>query len=63
MDIDDPVFVAGIEEGKQRTSMLVLTFLEKKYMDPAKSAEDVEMKATLKVAGELAEFIREQVNL
>lgn len=63
MAIDDPVFVAGIEEGKQRTSMLVLTWLEKKYMDPTKSAEDPEMKATLKVAGELAEYLRDQVNL
>lgn len=63
MDIDDPVFVAGIEEGKQRTSMLVLTFLEKKYLDMTVSAEDVEMQATLKVAGEVAKFLREQVKL
>lgn len=63
MDIDDPVFVAGIEEGKQRTSKLVLTFLEKKYLDMTVSAEDPEMQATLKVAGEVAKFLREQVNL
>jgi hypothetical protein len=63
LDIDDTLFVACIVEVKLRTSKLVLTFLEKKYLDMTVSAEDVEMQATLKVAGEVAKFLREQVNL
>lgn len=55
-----PIFEAGVEHGKQQTRYAVLTFLEKKYMDPNTRPPrgSDEAKQLLDLAKEVSEFIR-----
>lgn len=55
-----PIFRVGVERGKMATQYEVLTFLEKKYIEDDERPErgSPEAKAILKVAKELAEYLR-----
>ena len=57
---DKILFNTGITEGKLQLRQEVLGFLQTKYMDSPLSMQDPEMIATLKVARELSEFLKNQ---
>lgn len=58
--IDDPVWIAGRNEGRSRVKRAILTHLEEHYMDPSIKRGTPEAKALLKLASELAAKVREE---
>jgi len=56
--IDDPVWIAGRNEGREKMRRAVLTHLEEKYMDGSVTRNSPEARALLQLSAELAETMR-----
>lgn len=58
-DEDYPIFKAGKDEGAREMMNSTLSFLETKYLHPSVAPDSEEGKAILKIAHDLAKYLRE----